>query len=282
MNRKVACFTLDLEPDHGDPQRRVRLLEEEVFRERYIAIVRAHGLKVTVFVVTSLLERYGPALRALSEQIPLEFAVHSHSHDPHNACGRDEIERSSQALKEFSGQAPLGYRAPIGRITREGLGHLMDLGFAYDASLYPSVRPGEYGYANLHMPITPFRVTRAQEDIIEFPFTSLPGIRLVFALSYAKLLGWGMYSALMRLFPPPDVVVALAHPHDFYFHLLADGTQGLERLALLRNAHRGFEYFEKMISALQRQGYEFHFMSELYAQMRARADLPEMTLAEWR
>jgi len=41
------------------------------------------------------------------------------------------------------------------------LGYLLDHGFEYDASVYPSIRPGEFGYYNLHMPNIPFAVKRA-------------------------------------------------------------------------------------------------------------------------
>ena len=83
----------------------------------------------------------------------------------------------------------------------------------------------------------PFRITRGDESLIEFPFTSLSRVRIVFGLSYVKLLGWGIYSMLWRAFGLPDVALALSHPHDFYFHKLAGfHPTSLEKLALSRNA----------------------------------------------
>ncbi len=278
---KYACITLDMEPDYGDSEGHIRLLENPEFFERYVSIINKHHVKVTMFTVTSLFDKFGDHFKKLAANIPLEYAAHSHSHDPHNACSLEEIITSQKAFKEFTGKLPLGYRAPIGRIDKDGLGYLMDHGFVYDASVYTSVRPGKFGYVNLHMPNTPFRVTRAEKSLVEFPFTSLSTIRIVFALSYIKLLGWGVYSTLLKLFGLPDVALLLSHPHDFYFGSIPNNTiQGPEKLALSRNSTRAFDYFDKALTELKSQGYQFMFMSELYQQVKD-ANLQKFAWDEW-
>ncbi len=281
-NPKIACLTLDMEPDYGDPQGRIRLLENPAYFERYTGIIQKHGGRVTMFTVASLFERYGERFRQLGQHIPLEYAAHSYSHDPANADSREEIEASLRALRRFDAQSLPGYRAPIGQITQAGLARLLDFGFAYDASLYPSFRPGRYGYSNLDMPNTPFRVKRGGEGLVEFPFTSLSGVRIVFGLSYVKLLGWGLYSTLWKTFGLPHVALALSHPHDFYFHELAKyHPAGLEKLAFSRNAKRAFEYYDNMLTELQRQGYEFRFVSEAYHYTQSAEGLYEIALEDW-
>ena len=283
MTRKIACLTLDMEPDYGDPDGNIRLLENPEYFERYTNIINKHGGKVTMFTVTSLFERFGEHFERLGNHIPLEYAAHSFSHDPHNAASRDEIEKSVQAFKNFTGTIPLGYRAPIGQIDKAGLGHLLDFGFRYDASLYTSVRPGKFGYANLDMPNFPFRIMRGDESLLEFPFTSLSGVRIVFGLSYVKLFGWGLYSLLWRIFGLPEIALALSHPHDFYFHELARfHPTGLESVALSRNATRAFEYYDKMIEMLKRQGYEFVHMSEIYSYTQSLDNLHQVMLESWK
>jgi peptidoglycan/xylan/chitin deacetylase (PgdA/CDA1 family) len=277
----MACITLDMETDHGDPGNHIRLLENPEYYERYISIINKYNVKVTMFTVTSLFEPVGDRFRELSRRIPLEFAPHSDRHDPYDACSPEEIKAAEKAFQKFTGTLPIGYRAPIGRINKEGLNHLMDEGYRYDASLYASMRPGEFGYFNLHMPNIPFRITRGLDSLIEFPFTSISTIRIVFGLSYVKLFGWRIYSTLLRLFGLPDVVVALSHPYDFYTHLVADGLSGLEKFALMRNAARGFEYFENMVRALRDRGYQFVFVSELYEQVNSQPDLPRVALNTW-
>ena len=263
---KLACITLDMEPDYGDPQKKIRLLETPEYYERYISIINKYGVKVTMFTVTSLFEKRGEQFKELASRIPLEFSVHSHTHDPRRACTEDEVSNAKNAYQEFTGKAPLGYRAPIGNITKDGLGHLMNYGYSYDASVYPSIRPGEFGYFNLHMPNVPFRVTREDgESLVEFPFTAIEKARIVFAMSYAKLFGWMGYSTLLNIFGLPDTALFLSHPYDFYFGFIPNNTvTGLERLALARNSKRAFDYFEKVIRHLKNKGYKFVFISELH------------------
>jgi peptidoglycan/xylan/chitin deacetylase (PgdA/CDA1 family) len=198
MSSKLACITLDTEPDHNDPEKRVRLFEDPELFEKYVAIINRHKLKVTMFTVASLFDRYSEHFKKLESRIPLEYAVHSYSHDPYNGCSLDEVVRSVEAFGKFSGRSPQGYRAPIGQIDKDGLGHLLNHGFEYDSSVYTSIRPGEFGYFKLHMPNVPFRVTRGESSLVEYPFTSLSVVRIPLALSYVKLVGWRVYSILMR------------------------------------------------------------------------------------
>jgi peptidoglycan/xylan/chitin deacetylase (PgdA/CDA1 family) len=236
-----------------------------------------------MFTVTSLFERFGEHFERLAGQVPLEYAAHSYSHDPYNAASRDEVEKSALALRRVNPGVALGYRAPIGQITREGLGYLLDLGYQYDASLYTSYRPGKFGYRNLDKPNFPFRITHGERSLVEFPFTSLSGVRVVFGLSYAKLFGWGLYSLIWRAFGLPDVALALSHPHDFYFHELARfHSPSLERLALSRNARLAFEYFDRMVARLKQQGYEFLFVSEALEQVHSMPGLQEFALGDWK
>lgn len=263
--KNLACITLDMEPDYGDPQKQIRLLENLDYFERYVSIINKYSAKVTMFTVTNLFETREALFHKLTTRIPLEYSVHSHTHDPYNACSLDEIRNSKQAYQKFTNKNPIGYRAPIGRITKDGLGYLLDHDFNYDASVYPSIRPGEFGYSNLNMPNTPFEVTRKDgKSLIEFPFTAVEKIRIIFALSYVKLLGWGLYSLLLRFFGLPNFTLLLSHPHDFYFAEIPNSTvKGIENIALSRNSNKSFEYFEKMIKYLHQQGYEFVFVSEL-------------------
>ena len=121
--KKIACITLDMEPDHGDPEKKIRLLENPEYFERYVSIINKYNVKLTMFTVTRLFDSYGDLLHKLASRIPLEFSAHSHTHDPHNACSLDEVQKSQAAYEGFNGGKPLGYRAPIGRIDKDGLGH---------------------------------------------------------------------------------------------------------------------------------------------------------------
>jgi peptidoglycan/xylan/chitin deacetylase (PgdA/CDA1 family) len=271
--RKIACITLDTEADFHDPEGRIRLFEDEMLFGRYVGLLRRYDVKLTAFLVTSLIPRYGAACRRLQGELPVEFAIHSHRHDMQDPCSRADIEESVRTCRAFTGQDPAGYRAPVGQITREGLQTLLDLGLHYDSSIYPSFRPGRPGYNNLHLPVEPFRVRHGTQSIVEIPFAALHGVRLVFSLSYVKLFGWTAYDSLMRVFPPPRQLTVLAHPYDYYFQLFAAGVTGTEKPLLLRNAGRAFELFETLINFLRAAGYEFEFMGGLCGYLEAQ-DLP--------
>ena len=269
MNRKIACLTLDVEADFLDPTGRIRLFEDETFLQRFISVLRPRRAKLTAFLVTSLLPKHGREYRRLAEQVPVEFAIHSHAHDMQDPCTRGDIEQSVRAFHAFMGADPLGYRAPVGHITREGLETLMDLGLRYDSSIYPSARPGRYGYNHLHLPVTPFRVRQGARSIVEVPFASLTGLRLTFSLSYVKLFGWKTYELLLKVFPLPDQAAVLTHPHDYYFHLLRDDVTAREKPLLMRNARGAFDLLEKMLDHLVDSGYRFEFLGELCTEMES-------------
>jgi peptidoglycan/xylan/chitin deacetylase (PgdA/CDA1 family) len=278
----LACITLDIEPDYDNHQKRLRMLEDENLMDRFITLINRNDVKVTAFLVTSLLEKYEDPLRKFSAAIPVELAIHSHTHDMQNPCYREDIQQAVAAFRGFTGQAPTGYRAPVGMINREGLETLLDMGFSYDSSIYPSIRPGKLGYWNLHMPIEPFRVVRGSDSLVEIPFSALSTIRLVFSLSYVKLFGWAVYENLMNWFPPPRVASVLSHPHDFYFHLVAQDVNGLDRYLLMKNARRAYHLFEKMIQWLKVHDYEFVFMQEASTYLDGTSALPQRSIENWR
>ena len=263
MSRKVACLTLDVEGDFKDPEGRIRLFEDEKLLRRYVELVEEHGVKVTAFLVTSLLDRYGDDFRRMSDLIPVEFESHSHAHDLRNPCSRADIEASVSAFRDFAGRNPAGYRAPVGLITREGLDTLFDLRFRYDSSIYPSLRPGTLGHNNLHLPVSPFRIRRGADAIVEVPFGTVSGVRLDFSLSYVKMLGWKTYELFMKAFSLPDQVAVLSHPYDHYFHMLPYEIRDWMAPALRRNARSAFELLGTMLRYLRGQEYEFAFMSDL-------------------
>jgi peptidoglycan/xylan/chitin deacetylase (PgdA/CDA1 family) len=263
MTRKIACITLDVEADFLDPNGHILLFDDPILLNKYVSIIQANGVKVTAFLVTSLLDRYSAAFKRLSELVPVEFAIHSHQHDTVDPCTAEDIKASVDAFQKFAARKPPGYRAPFGHITNGGLHTLLELGIRYDSSIFPSMRLGRFGYNNIFLPHTPFRITQGTQSIIEVPFASLSGLRLIFSLSYVKLFGWRTYELIMKLFPLPDQIAVLSHPHDFYFHLLDANVHAAGQPLLRRNARQAFDLFEKMIRFLRGRGYEFMFLGEL-------------------
>jgi len=102
--QKIACITLDVESDFLDPTGRIRLFEDDALFNRYVNIIKKYDVKVTAFLVTSLIQKHADSYRRLQDQIPIEFAVHSHMHDMKNPCSRADIEEAFRTFRAFTGQ----------------------------------------------------------------------------------------------------------------------------------------------------------------------------------
>jgi peptidoglycan/xylan/chitin deacetylase (PgdA/CDA1 family) len=282
LSKRIACITLDIESDLLDKSGRIRMFDSADLMRQYSSIVQKHDIKVTAFLVTSLIEKYSTEIGLLSQTIPIEFGVHSHSHERRMKYFANEVSSSAVAYENFFGVKPIGYRAPNGLINREGIVSLIENQFKYDASIFPSIRMDEYGYSNLHLPNKPFRFVHSGNEIIELPAACLDIIRLVFSMSYVKLLGLDIYKTLMRFFPLPDVVILDSHPYDYYINRIAGNLHGWKRYAHLRNCDKAFEVFEAIVALLKEKGYEFMLMSELYEYVTGLSNLPIISVKKLR
>lgn len=269
---KLACITLDMEGDIGDSEKRIFLLENQAYFEKYLSIVKKYNIKVTVFTVTSILAKYHQRLMSMKRSIPLEFAVHSHLHDPKDPCGLKEVEMATETYRTHIKDHPIGFRAPLGKINKEGIAALIHLGYKYDASVYPT---------NPHWRSTPYIIKQSDKAIVELPLGSIRYIRLVFALSYINFFGWSLYKKLIRIFGLTDIAIGLTHPYNLYPELVKGDLTHLERFVLTKGANKGFENFENMLKVLIDEGYEFVFMSELLKKTKY-LELPETELRYWK
>jgi peptidoglycan/xylan/chitin deacetylase (PgdA/CDA1 family) len=267
---RLACLTLDLEPDLRCPEHRLRLFDDDDRFDGFLAMLAEAAVPLTCFTVMSIAPRYADRLALLRERAPVEFAVHSFSHDPAQPATEDELRRAWDTYTELWNTAPLGYRAPNCLIDDGGIARLIDRGFRYDSSITPSIRLDSYGYNRLGYARTPFLFEDGERRLIELPIACLAGLRLPFVLSYIKLLGFGTYRAASTVCPLPESVVTYFHPYDLYAADIADNIPGWKRRAHLRNAAHAPSLLRQTIGLLQARGYRFVTMSEL-AQRAARS-----------
>ena len=163
-------------------------------------------------------------------------------------------------FNKFLGQNPLGYRAPQGVIKLEDLDLLLDNGYSFSSSIFPSYRLGKFN--NLRMPIMPFLWNNG---LLEIPFAVIPGIRLIYSLSYIKLFSLSISKALTTMFGLPNVVVIDSHLHDlFYSPDSLKKVNGLPRYAWSIRKNDGQKYLNKIIEYLKLNDYEFVSISDLY------------------
>lgn len=281
---RIACLTLDVEADHHDltPQRHYEALEHEPTWQWLLEFSRARGLPWTVFVVGELLESR-PGLAERLAATGWELGLHSYSHDPRQPDTLEEIRRGKAAFRAAFGRDPVGYRAPVGRITPAGLARLRAEGFQYDASVFPTWHPGKAN--RLAWPTQPTLVDAAGRPVprngkaeataaclVEVPFAVLPRVRLIVSVSFLRLLGLRVYAPLLDRLGLGPVAVIDCHMHDLApapsaFAQLPRFWQGVYS----RRLGQGPSLLAWLVDWLAAAGYQFRTVGEVAALVRAEA-----------
>lgn len=272
--RKIACLTVDVEPDLWCPQQRIRLLEDDARMHALTSLLRRNNVPLTCFVVMQHAARHARSFASLAKAIDVEFAVHSYSHDQRSPATADEVRRAWDTYGELWNRTPRGYRSPNCLIDAQGLRNLARQGFIYDSSVTPSVRFDRFGYNNLHLPTRPFMVHSTETPILEFPVACTAVTRMPFIFSYAKLVGMPAYRLASAMMPLPDIVVTYFHPYDLYVSEIAHHIPGWKRRAHLRGADRPLDLLSEFITILKRRGYSFAKMEDLADAFRGNPSLP--------
>jgi len=260
---KLACITLDVEPDWRSERWDIELFRDKEKLGLFKEVIDRYEVKLTGFLVTRLLQENAGLIEEVIPLLPIRFEVHSHTHNQYESDSEREIDESITWYERFFDRPPKGYRAPNGLISRRGIQRLAEKGFVYDSSIFPSFRFDEYGYNNLHLPIVPYMYVIQQRKLIELPMAVIPGIRLVLSLSYLKLLGLGAFKLLINIFGLPDVLVIDSHPYDFFIMNHLERGSGWKRWAHSRNAHNALNIFEGLLVTLKRLGYNFVYIDDL-------------------
>jgi len=265
MTQRIACLTLDIEADHHDlvPERHYEALDHAPTWRWLHDFTRTRGRPCTTFVVGNLVETR-PDLATRLVETGWELGLHAYSHDAACPDTLDEIQRGKAAFRAAFGRDPVGYRAPLGKITPAGLRHLQAEGFRYDASLFPAWRPGTFN--NLRGRLEPRLVSaeKGAPPVVEIPCAVLPGLRVIVSVSYMKLLGLPFYRLALPLVGLPEVAVI-----DCHFHDLAPAPAAYRQLppfwkfVYRRNRGRGRAMLTWLVDWLTQAGYRFRTLSEV-------------------
>lgn len=132
---------------------------------RLLQMFRRLGLKATFFVPA--VEAEGDV--ALIEAILAdghEIAAHGNAMEDHSTLAEAEefdlLARAHEVLTRIAGAAPLGWRAPEGRMSTRTLPHLARLGYRYDSSFqdddFPYSLQADGGGAMVELPQNPMLI----------------------------------------------------------------------------------------------------------------------------
>ncbi len=184
-----------------------------------------YGAKTTLFFLGPVAQQH-PDLVRRAQAAGHEIASHGYAHQLVYQQSaeefRDDVQRSRDILQEITGQPVLGYRAPSWSISREtpwAYEILAELGFEYDASLFPF---HTFLYGDSTAPVAPFTWRWGDRRLHEMPATvlTLGGRRIPFGGGfYLRALPWlatRVATALTRRQGRP--VVFYLHPREIDPH----------------------------------------------------------------
>jgi peptidoglycan/xylan/chitin deacetylase (PgdA/CDA1 family) len=147
---------------------------------KLMALFEKYGIRTTFFINGQFAERARANVIRISKKH--EIASHGYEHlyykNPKINIPED-IRRSKELLEKMTGQRIFGFRAPQGRLTKNDIGMLEQLGFTYDSSLQTGITNKNFGRN-----MVPNRIFRIG-NVMEIPPSAVPGIR--FPMSWAAV-----------------------------------------------------------------------------------------------
>lgn len=262
---KHLALTLDLENDWYFEEPGYDHLTFE-YIEEFVDLLGRLSVPLSVFVVGRTLERFPDAIDRLDAALDAEFHLHSYRHEETSEPFRAELKRGKAAFKTHFGHEPLGYREPYGAIDAEQFPILVEEGFEFDSSIFPTYRPGVY--SNLDAPVEPY-VPKSAPELLEIPLGVVRGLRIPLSQNYLKLFGRPMVE-LLSVAPLPETVVYNVHLQDLYRTASHDRLPGVKRRILMRNLDESVEILEHSIKRIIERGYEPVTITDVHARHRRR------------
>jgi peptidoglycan/xylan/chitin deacetylase (PgdA/CDA1 family) len=274
---------------HGlpEPSGPERSLVYDVAIDRLGALAEELSIPLTLFAIGSDLERPGAAAKlAAARARGMEIGNHTldHRYDLVR-LGRAEIRRQvdegARAIERATGELPVGFRAPGYTITDEVLEVLVELGVAYDSSVFPcpaywAAKATALGLISLRgrtsrsildtpavltAPTRPYRIGRPYwrrgKGLVELPVQVTRGPRLPFFGTSITLGGPRMARLLARMCVGEPLVNVELHGID-----VLDAADGLEALRphqvdVRVPSARKLEALRAAVGELRSAGYEF-------------------------
>lgn len=187
---------------------------------RLLDMFDAASIKATFFVLGWVADKVPELIREIASR-GHELACHGWSHElvynQQRAVFREEAARCKALLEDLTGQPVRGYRAASYSITGQSLwalDDLIELGFAYDSSIFP-IRHDRYGIPDAPRTPGPIRSPSGRQ-IIEFPLSTARVLGQSIPCSgggYFRLLPFSLTRTLLSRVNARDGM-----PFIFYLH----------------------------------------------------------------
>jgi peptidoglycan/xylan/chitin deacetylase (PgdA/CDA1 family) len=223
FTKPAASLSLDLDnkwsymKTHGDAGWEVFPSYLDLVVPRLLRFLEENRLKITFFIVgqDAAIPGNECVLRSIAEA-GHEIANHSFSHEPWlHLYSREQLEhefdRAEAAIERVTGKRPVGFRGPGFSFSRDVLRLLVERGYQYDASTFPTFvgplarmyyfrtarfKPGEREqrkalYGSFHEVFRhnrPYKWQVPEGTLLEIPATTMPLFRLPIHLSYVLYL----------------------------------------------------------------------------------------------
>jgi peptidoglycan/xylan/chitin deacetylase (PgdA/CDA1 family) len=183
-------------------------------------LMRNFNIKGTFFISGEILEYLDKT--SLLETIlneNHEIASHGYSHLDYRDWSKEkignEILKSKEELKRYTGVDVVGYRSPQFRVNEKIIDVLKSIGFRYDSSI---PEPNGFSAASLlrGVKFTPDIVDGINDDNFkEFVISSVPVIKIPHGIFWINLLGFKLYRYFFERYKEDEIIVLYMHPFDF-------------------------------------------------------------------
>ncbi|MBV5339603.1 MAG: DUF3473 domain-containing protein [Deltaproteobacteria bacterium] len=233
---------------------------------RILDLLDEFALRATFFVLGWVAERV-PSLVKEIHRRGHEVACHGYGHQliyNQSPQGfRNDVSKAKNILENLCGERIYGYRAPSFSITTKSLWALdilVEMGFAYDSSIFP-INHDIYGIPGGKR--FPHEISTHSGKIKEFPISTFP-LRMGCWQSQMPICGGGY----LRLFPAALVALAIQiinvsemQPVIVYFHPWEIDTEQPRIRAGLKSCFRHYVNLDRMELKIRHLLGSFRFSS---------------------
>jgi len=210
------CITVDVEKDVGAVDSLYGIHEGLPV---ILDLLNDFDIKGTFFIsgeILNFLDKTGALENILKAKH--EVASHGYRHLDYRDWSKEKIEdeilKSKEELKKYTGADVVGYRSPQFRVNEKIINVLKATGFRYDSSI---PEPNGFSAAPL------LRGVKFDSDIVErinnnnfkeFVVNSIPVIKIPHGIFWINFLGLTLYRYFFKKFKDRMVVIYM-HPFDF-------------------------------------------------------------------